>query len=43
MVSGIPIIGIIQNERFLSCEIFLLGVRYVLLIYIYIYHSSITV
>jgi hypothetical protein len=30
MVSGIPPVGITQNERFLSCDTFLLGVQYVL-------------
>ena len=29
MVSGIPPVGINQNERFLSCDTLLLGVRYV--------------
>jgi hypothetical protein len=29
MVSGIPIVGITQNERFLSCDIVLLGLRFV--------------
>ena len=29
MVSGIPPVGIIQNERFLSCDTVLLGVRFV--------------
>jgi hypothetical protein len=28
MVSGIPPVGITQNERFLSCDTVLLGVRY---------------
>jgi hypothetical protein len=29
MVSGIPPVGVIQNERFLSYDTVLLGVRYV--------------
>jgi hypothetical protein len=29
MVSGIPPLGITQNERFLSCDTILLGVCYV--------------
>jgi hypothetical protein len=29
MVSGIPPVGITQNERFFSCDAVLLGVRYV--------------
>jgi hypothetical protein len=29
MVPGIPPVGINQNERFLSCDSVLLGVRYV--------------
>jgi hypothetical protein len=28
MVSGIPPVGIAQNERFLSCDTVLLGVRF---------------
>jgi hypothetical protein len=28
MVSGIPPVGITQNERFLSCDTILLRVRY---------------
>jgi hypothetical protein len=29
MVSGIPPVGITQNDNFLSCDTVLLGVRYV--------------
>jgi len=28
MVSGLPPVGITQNERFFSCDTILLGVRY---------------
>jgi hypothetical protein len=28
MASGVPPVGITQNERFLSCDTVLLGVRY---------------
>jgi hypothetical protein len=28
MVSGLPPVGITQNERFFSCDTVLLGVRY---------------
>jgi hypothetical protein len=31
MVSGILPVGITQNERFLSCDTVLLGVRYIIL------------
>jgi hypothetical protein len=34
MVSGIPPVGITQNERFLSCDTLLLGVRIVPCIFI---------
>jgi hypothetical protein len=33
MVSGIPPVGITQNQRFSSCDTILLGVRYVWLTY----------
>jgi hypothetical protein len=34
MVSGIPPVGITQNERFLSCDTVLLGVRYASYVYV---------
>jgi hypothetical protein len=48
MVSGIPHVGITQNEHFLSCYSVLLGVRYIInlfryllyLIYFYINYKS---